>query len=149
MVTYIFDWKRTLYNPDSAELIDGATEVLKYVSHLHDSRLILIGKGGDDMQAEVERFRLENYFADIKFQEGEKDVALFADFVNPDAPRKTIFIGDRTRSELAVGNVLGAVTIWVKQGKFSDELPEDPMYVPTHTVISLSDLLKLLKDICE
>ncbi len=36
-------------------------------------------------------------------------------------PKKTIFIGDRVRSELEIGNKLGATTIWVKQGIFADE----------------------------
>lgn len=147
MKTYIFDWKRTLYNPDTLDLIDGAVEVLEYLHQDSENRLILVGKGSDDMHREVGRLGLESYFTDIKFQEGDKDMALFADFVDTDDPTKTFFIGDRTRSELAVGNSLGATTIWVRQGKFSDELPDDPVYEPTHTVRSLGKALMIIKGI--
>lgn len=145
MKTYIFDWKRTLYDPDTHVLIDGAIELLNYLHQVSGTRLILVGKGSDDMHKEVVRLGVNDYFTDIKFQEGDKDTALFADFVDKFEPRKTIFIGDRTRSELAAGNSLGAVTIWVRQGKFSDELPESPVYVPTHTVSSIGDVLAVIK----
>lgn len=60
-------------------------------------------------------------------------------------PKKTVFIGDRVRSELEIGNKLGATTIWVKQGKFADELPEMRAQEPRFTVTSLSNLHKLCK----
>lgn len=145
MATYILDWKRTLYNPDTAELIEGAIKLLDYLSRRNDSKLILVGKGSDDMHREVKRLGVGNYFADIKFQEGDKDTSLFIEFIDKNDPKNTVFVGDRARSELAVGNSLGATTIWVKQGKFSEELPIDPVYVPTHTVGSLGEALKLIK----
>ncbi len=144
MATCIFDWKRTLYNTDTAKLIEGAVELLEYLSQENGSRLILVGKGSDDTHREVKRLGVESYFTDIKFQEGDKDTALFTDFVDVNSPKDTIFIGDRARSELAVGNSLGATTIWVRQGKFSDELPENPAYEPTHIVGSLREVGKYL-----
>lgn len=147
MSTYILDWKRTLYNPDTFELIDGAAELLDFLSKEDGSTLILVGKGSDDMHSEVKRLGVEHYFADIKFQEGDKDRSLFVEFVDKDDPKGTFFIGDRARSELAVGDSLGATTVWVKQGKFSDELPEDPVYSPTYTVSSLREAYALLENL--
>lgn len=145
MATYIFDWKRTLYDPESAELTEGVIELLEHLNQENSNRLILVGKGSDDMHREVKRLGVGNYFADIKFQEGDKDTSLFIEFIDKNDPKNTVFVGDRARSELAVGNSLGATTIWVKQGKFSEELPIDPVYVPTHTVCSLGEALKLVK----
>lgn len=144
MKTCIFDWKRTLYNPDTRRLIDGATELLDYL-HGQVGTLILVGKGSDDMRDEVQRLGLEAYFTDIRFRTGDKDASLFAGLVDPVSPLDTTFVGDRIRSELAVGNSLGATTIWVRQGKFSDEIPEAPEQTPTHTVTSLHEVLSLLK----
>ncbi|QQS20436.1 HAD hydrolase-like protein [Candidatus Saccharibacteria bacterium] len=75
---------------------------------------------------------------------GCKDTDLFALFVNTFDAKQTVFIGDRVRSELAVGNVLGATTIWVKQGKFANELPELDSEKPTSTVASLTEVKNLL-----
>ncbi len=144
MSIYILDWKRTLYNPDTTELIDGAVDLLKHLSQQIDSSLILVGKGSDEMHSEVKRLGVEDYFEAIRFQEGDKDSSLFIDLVDKNNPKKSIFIGDRVRSELAIGNSLGATTIWVKQGKFSDELPINPVYVPTYTVRSLYEILNII-----
>ena len=56
-----------------------------------------------------------------------------------------MLIGDRVRSELEIGNKLGATTIWVKQGKFADELSENKDQKSDYEVTSLNGCLKLLK----
>ena len=45
----IFDWKRTLYNPDEMTLISGAKELLDLVKE-ENIPMILIGKGGEVIQ---------------------------------------------------------------------------------------------------
>jgi FMN phosphatase YigB (HAD superfamily) len=142
MKTVIFDWKRTLYDPDNKILIPGAEELLTFLKQKNIS-LVLIGKGTQEMHDEVERLGLKDYFNHIFFREGAKDSHLFAQYIKKDSPKETIFIGDRVRSELAVGNNLGATTIWVKQGKFAREEPENENQIPTFTVPSLSSVKAL------
>lgn len=144
MINIIFDWKRTLYDPDSKTLIDGATDLLGFIKG-KNIPMVLVGKGGDDMHGEVERLKVKAYFRKIVFAEGEKDPQVFATHVSKDDPKKTLFIGDRVRSELEIGNRLGAITIWVKQGKFGGEEPENKQQEPDYTVASLNDCLNLLK----
>lgn len=144
MKTYIFDWKRTLYNPEKRVLIDGAVELLNYLAY--GNRLVLVGKGDDGMRAETERLDVTQFFADIQFVEGEKDAVMFSALIDKAHPERTIVIGDRTRSELAVGNLLGARTIWVRQGKFRNELPEAPVFAPDYTVGSLSEVLAIVRE---
>lgn len=146
MYSVIFDWKRTLYNPDTAVLVEGAKELLEYAKS-KTSKLILIGKGAQEMHDEVERLGVKEYFSDIIFQEGKKDPEIFKQFVSKENPRETIFIGDRVRSELAVGRELGATTIWVKNGKFADELPKSENQNPDYTVSNLRECLEVLKSI--
>lgn len=138
----IFDWKRTLYDPDNRVLIDGATELLEYIRR-KNIKMILMGKGGEDMQKEVERLRVEQFFSHIVFAEGEKDPKVFAKYI--EESKRTLFIGDRVRSELEIGNKLGATTVWIKQGKFAQEEPENKQQEPNYTVASLNDCLNLLK----
>lgn len=144
MRNIIFDWKRTLYDPDTKELIEGALDLLKYLKS-HHIPMILVGKGGKDMNDEVKRLRVEKYFKKIIFAEGEKDSNVYVPHISKENYKKTLFIGDRVKSELEIGNELGAITIWVKQGKFAKELPENEDQEPDYTVASLNDCLSLLK----
>lgn len=143
MKTIIFDWKRTLYNPDDKTLIPGTRELLE-VLQIKNIPLILIGKGSNEMYDEVERLGIKDFFTQIIFREGPKDPNIFHQFIQEDKPKETIVIGDRVRSELALGNSLGATTIWIKQGKFAIEEPENEAQIPTHTVTSLSQVTGLL-----
>ena len=144
MYTIIFDWKRTLYDPDSKILIVGTNNVLKFLNKKL-AKIILIGKGGDDMYKEVKRLKIEKYFSKIIFQEGKKDIKVFSQFVSIKNPKLTMVIGDRVQSEIEIGNKLMASTIWIKNGKFSEELPLNRIQEPTFTFNSLIDLLDFFR----
>lgn len=139
----IFDWKRTLYDPATETLIQGAIELLKFLKK-KNVPMMLIGKGGRDMQSEVKKLKIGKYFRQVIFEEGKKNFDLFIPFISKDDSKKTAFIGDRVRSELEIGNKLGATTIWVKQGKFAEEEPEDDYQKPDFIVKSLKECLELL-----
>lgn len=139
-ITYIFDWKRTLYDPENKNLIEGVLETLGAVSQ-KGGRMVLIGKGGREMYDEVERLGIKEFFDYILFEEGPKRAVQFEAFVDPKQPRQTIFIGDRLKSELTIGHDLGATTIWVRQGKFADETIPGSTWSPTHTANSISEIL--------
>lgn len=139
MYTIIFDWKRTLYDPDSKTLITGALEVLKLLSKKF-VKIILIGKGGNEMYQEVKRLKVDKYFSKIIFLEGKKGVKIFSQFVSIKNPKLTVIVGDRVKSEIEIGNKLNATTIWIKNGKFSEELPLNKFQEPTLTFNSLIDL---------
>ena len=141
MYTIIFDWKRTLYDPDSKMLIEGTLQLLKFLKQ-KNTELILIGKGGDDMNQEVKRLKIQEYFSEVIFQEGKKDKTIFDAFVSKKNPQSTIIIGDRVRSELEIGNLLKTITIWVRQGKFSEEKPLNEVQEPSFTVASILELLE-------
>jgi len=144
MKTIIFDWKRTLYDPDSRELIDGALDILNFLKN-KSVRLALVGKGAQDMHDEVERLGVKNHFEHVNFREGSKDASLFKTFIDKRSPEDTLFIGDRVKSELAVGNSLGATTIWIRQGKFADDVPDGPAEQPNYTFASLKELRTFLE----
>lgn len=138
----IFDWKRTLYDPDTKKLIEGAIDLLELIK-ARNIPMVLVGKGGEDMNNEVNRLRLREYFSEIVFAEGEKDPNIFAKYLTR-PPKNTLFIGDRVRSELEIGKRLGATTIWVKQGKFANEEPESSDQQPDYTVASLAECLNVI-----
>jgi len=139
----IFDWKRTLYDPDEKILLDGAVELLEFLK-AKDIPMILIGKGGEDMKQEVERLGVARFFQHIVFAEGLKDPELFKAYIDQDNSKSTLFIGDRVRSELEIGNKLGATTIWVKQGKFATEEPINGNQKPDYIVSFLGDCKRII-----
>ncbi|OGL35608.1 hypothetical protein A3F65_00890 [Candidatus Saccharibacteria bacterium RIFCSPHIGHO2_12_FULL_47_16b] len=146
MKTVIFDWKQTLYDPENKSLIDGALEVLNFLKN-KKVPTVLVGKGAQDMHKEVKRLGVKDYFLHINFREGPKDPSLYSSFVKRHAPQKSIFVGDRVRSELAVGNSLGATTIWVRHGEFANEEPENPMEQPDYSVNSLQELISIIEKV--
>lgn len=139
----IFDWKRTLYDPDRKNLIEGALDLLEFIKS-KNIPMILIGKGGEDMYSEVDRLKVREYFKEIIFAEGEKNPKVFASYISKEDPQKTLFIGDRVRSELSIGKKLGVTTIWIKQGKFATELPENSNQESDYTVSSLTECLNVI-----
>lgn len=140
----IFDWKRTLYDPDNDVLIDGTIVLLNYLKK-NKIQLILIGKGGPEMHDAVSRLKVKNYFSEIIFQEGKKTKEQFMKFIDPVESKNTIFIGDRVKSELLLGNQLGATTIWVQSGKFADELPAEKVEQPSYIVKDLFECKSLIQ----
>lgn len=146
MRVIIFDWKRTLYDPEGQRLIDGALDVLALALR-SNVESVLVGKGGADMYDEVDRLGVRKYFSSVYFQEGTKEETVFKRFIYAANPSNTIFVGDRIRSELRVGNKLDATTIWVKQGKFSNELPENENDEPNYTVKTLRELSDILNEL--
>lgn len=146
MYKIIFDWKRTLYDPDSKKLIKGTLDLLKFLKQ-KGINVILIGKGGYEMNQEVKRLKVKKYFTKIIFQEDKKSKKLFTPFISKRNPKLTIFVGDRVRSELKIGNQLNATTIWIKQGRFSKELPLNNNQNPTYIINSIPELTKLIPKI--
>lgn len=134
-----------MYDPDAKILISGAQNILTFIKD-RDINAVVIGKGGEEMYAEVARLGIGSYFKDIIFNEG-KEEEQFVPFIAAATPKHTHVVGDRIKAEITIGNKLGATTIWVKQGKFSTEEPETPEEQPTHIVSSLEELYQLFQTI--
>ncbi len=139
----IFDWKQTLYSPERRELNEGAKDLLDYLAG-KIIPLYLIGKGGQEMHDEVDRLDVRRYFTEIFFAEGDKNPEDFKKCIDEANPSSSFVIGDRTRGEIEIGNSLGATTIWLQVGKFSQELPESDAQKPMFTVHGLHEAQAIL-----
>ena len=77
----IFDWKRTLYDPDNCVLIDGTIDVLQSLG-AKGLKLFLVGKDQDgSMPSETSRLEVSTYFQGIHFaneSKTEDDIAHFS-----------------------------------------------------------------------
>lgn len=93
---------------------------------------------------EIEALGIANYFDAIIVTFEDKQKAHFDKLLAAmnTAPSKTAVIGDRVKSEIALGNQMGMRTIWFRQGKFRDELPDDPLEEPNDVIFKLSAILE-------
>lgn len=142
--TIIFDWKRTLYNPENNELIYGANNVLQQLGSLGIS-LYIVGKDQvGDMTDEVFRLGISNLFKDIHFTNESKTTNDFDKYITNNSPESIMVVGDRVRSEIEVANKLGLNTVWVRQGKFADELPLNSDQEPDYIISDIQEFIPLL-----
>ncbi len=140
---FIFDWKGTLYDGQSRELIAGAMNVLEYFDG-QETDLYLLGKDEvGDMPGEVEGLKVASFFREIGFIRGSKSEEDLLQFVHTEDPIDTVVVGDRVRSEIAIGNRIGATTVWIASGRFADQTPQYLHELPDHTISSITELIDL------
>lgn len=135
----IFDWKRTLYDPSTGSLLPGAGDVLQTLSE-RPLDLILIGKGGTDMDDALDTLGVRSYFSAVHFVPGKSN-ELFGQYISRESPQSTLVVGDRAQGEIAIGKRLGASAIWLRAGQFSDELPLPDLPPPDQIIRDISELL--------
>lgn len=143
MQRIIFDWKRTLYDPESHTLCEGAQELLTYLES-QKIEMILVGKGQPETVQDVIHLGIARYFSKIFFVGTTKSKELFSPFIS-EPSLDTYVIGDRVRSEIEIGNKLGTTTVWIQSGTFATEQPESDLQKPTHTFSSLPNFLRYLQ----
>lgn len=136
----IFDFMRTLYNPEERLLEMNAKAILEYCVKKYDLYLVSYDEGEkDELFIELE---IKKYFKEIKLV--ERKTKLTFQTILPKKYEKIFVIGDRIESEIQIGNKLGFETIWYKKGKFSNREPENKTEHPKYTIENLIELKKLL-----
>lgn len=134
----IFDWKRTLYDPETAQLADGALDVLHGLRE-RGVDLVLIGKGGDDMQQAVDDLSVRDLFSTVRFV-AKKDCDLFREYLSNRSPEAVVAVGDRAHGEIAIAKSLAMRAVWLCDGPFRHELPL-PGLLPDATIYAIRDLV--------
>lgn len=136
----IFDYNRTIFNPETDTLYDGVFELLKDLSLKHN--LVLVSKDEMGREAKLKDFGIVKYFDNTIFVE-EKTAEIFKSLVKDN--EKVLVVGDRVRGEISIGNKLGFITIWVNQGKFANEIPRNQNEIPNHSISEIKYLSEIIK----
>ena len=142
----ILDFNRTLFDPESNSLIEGAQDLLQNLKN-KGFTLILLAQAAPSRADLIKTLDINQYFSEIRLVD-TKSKRIFKELANKhqaDLSRSYV-IGDRAHQELRFGHQAGWQTIWVKQGKFSNESPTKYKYRPTHTIKHLSNIDPLLKN---
>ena len=140
----IFDFNRTIYDPEAEKLTEGALDLLKRLKAA-DYKLALISGAGDGETREglIKSLGIDQFFDYVEIVKTVKNETTFqagCDYIGL-KPEEIAVVGDRVRRGIRIGNNLGMLTIWYKQGKFATELPESDMDQPDYTITRLKEVL--------
>jgi FMN phosphatase YigB (HAD superfamily) len=135
----IFDYNRTLFNPDTDSLYQGVVPLLESLSA--DHMIFLVSKKVAGRNDRLDTLNIKQYFQNIVFVD-QKTKEVFQDIVGDET--EVIVVGDRVQEEISIGNQLGFTTIWVRQGKFSTELPAESGMQPTHSIKTIDELSTII-----
>lgn len=140
----IFDYNRTVFNPESGTLNQGVSELLVQLRG-KGFKLFLISKGNEDRGKQIEELGLYDSFDHITVvqEKSSNDFQGCLELCPPDT--RFYVVGDRVKKEIRLGRELGMKTIWYKQGKFSNELPEEESEKPDYTISSFDEILKIIE----
>ncbi len=146
----IFDWGRTLYDSDAGMLFPGVHALLSALSRRYALAVVSLVTG--DYTARVAERReilrhvgLDRFFSLLLFVPTNKDAAYAEALVTLGVQANEIaIVDDRARRGIAWGNRHGATTIWLRRGRFADELPDAETGEPDHTLAEIGELGPLL-----
>ena len=140
----IFDFNRTIYDPDKEKLVPGTRLLLKTLKE-RGFKLYLISRAGVFRKRLIESLGIRKYFARVVTRKEKR----FKDFENI-AIRKTVsvkesfVVGDQIKSEILFGNRLGLKTVWINIEKVNvQSLSEKER--PDFTVERLDKVLNVIK----
>lgn len=144
----ILDYNRTLVQGDESppKFYPEAPAVLETLrSRGIRMAIVSVGEDPSQRQQEFEQLGLTAYISVFRIvgRGDRKDLQPVLDDLQVDG-KDCVVVGDRIKKEIAEGNKIGAITIWLRQGKFADEVPETPEEEPTYTIGSLDQLIPIL-----
>jgi FMN phosphatase YigB (HAD superfamily) len=136
----IFDYNRTIFNPDTNNLYDGVLEILEELFLKHE--LFLVSKYEPTRSNVINKLEINKYFQKIVLVE-QKTEEIFIDLVGEN--KDVVVVGDRIKREIYLGNLLGFNTVWVRQGKFSNEINDTEEEKPDYVIKDIKELLEIIK----
>ena len=143
----IFDWGRTLYNPETEKLFPDTIKILEYLSNKYTLAIVALATAGREKIQErlqiIKENNLGKYFTSILFDIKDKDSMYEKTLKDLEVdPKDVIIVDDRIIRGIKWGNKNGTITVWFQNGKFKNEPPDEDTGEPTYIIHSLLDLLR-------
>ena len=144
----IFDWGRTLHDPETDTLFSGVLETVQNLSKNYSLALVSLAKSDspEKRRKKIEESGVAEYFKLILVGEDNKN-AMYEKVLTDlkVTPKEVVIVDDRIVRGVAWGNYKGAVTVWLRKGKFAEELPSQETGDPTFTINDITELNNLLR----
>lgn len=137
----IFDFMRTLYDPDQKALTPGAFEVLDTL-HAAGVMLFMVSRKEGQRMSMLDQLGIETFFSQVFLVES-KEKALH-ELVERYPDDQKWIVGDRVCDEIRCGNEFSMITVWYKQGVFGTEHPRIVEEKPDFTIQDMKELITLM-----
>ena len=134
----IFDFKWTVYNPDSKEISEGLFERLPKLSKNYILYLII----SDNEKEFINKLDIEKYFEHIEFISGSLGLSDLKKLVDKTKLNndEIMVIGDKIDKEIVFGNKLGIVTARYNSGKYVLEEPKNEIEIAKYELPHFNQL---------
>ncbi len=140
----IFDFNRTLYDPEHRVLMKEAREILRELIG-REYQLHLLSTAEPSREALVRELDLEHYFESVTITDAKEKAFAAVLAKLQDFNREGSFVvGDQVKREICYGNRAGIQTVWLRAGKFAKDTPRSKEETPTHVIATLDALLKII-----
>jgi FMN phosphatase YigB (HAD superfamily) len=138
----IFDFTRTIYDPENDRIIPGTKFVLRTLLR-RGFTLYLVSSAGRSRKKWIDNL-IGEYFSKliVRQEKAQRDFERLVMQKNVDR-EKSFIIGDRRDIEISIGNSLGVQTIWIKTGNSVSRKLTRKVERPTHTVKTLREVLSV------
>lgn len=144
----IFDYGRTLFDRENNKFFPETPEILNYLSKKYKLAIVSITTDRSPPKERIKKLEeagIINYFYPILFDPLNKDHLFQEALLKLNiTPSELAIVDDRMFRGIKWGNKNGAMTVWLRAGKFSNETPNDETGKPSHTIINLLSLKNLL-----
>ena len=144
----IFDFNRTLFDVRTGGLIPGCLGMINKLSEDYD--LVVLSSKQKGRQSLINKLLEGSGIKKIvitkeKNEEDLKDI--LSEFKVK--PYQVMLVGDYIKEEILLGNKVGTVTVWFRNGFFSKIKPENKSEKPDYILdrLNYSNLLKVLNSL--
>lgn len=131
----IFDFNKTLYDPEKGKLIDGCSEILKALGSKYILALISLEKKG---RKKIANKLISSFFNEIIFSTNKK-IAHYKQILDKYGINKKdcFIVGDTLEDEITIGKKIGCITIHLN--------PKNKPTVADFSLARLKDIKKIVK----
>ncbi|MEA3504303.1 MAG: HAD hydrolase-like protein [Bacteroidota bacterium] len=142
----IFDFNRTLFDPEKRELMPNAEETLLSLTKRGYILSLISSTQSPERETFIKSLPISNFFVKIIVTNKKKSAHHFSELsdIMGTNTKNTYVVGDRIKSEIQLGNSLTFNTIWFKNGKFAKETPSRQSEIPTAIITNLSEILNFI-----
>lgn len=140
----IFDFNRTLYDPENDKLFFGTEQLLQKLQS-NGFELYLVSQNRDGRRNEIiEKSNILHFFKKA-YIVTEKTLSCFEAIIKENVDHKKSFVvGDYIRQEIIFGNMIGLKTIWIKDDSLSTNYPILLEEHPTFIISSIHEMLDII-----